>query len=343
MEPPSPAQEPCTEPPADDSGAAQHDVLALAQRLCASAQAFAIVTVVRAVAPTSASAGAQAIVCADGTLHGWIGGGCTRQVVIDAALQAISQGAPRLVRIANDDEVFFEDVQSHRMACASNGEVELFIHPHLPTPLLMVLGDTPLAASARAFAQQVGFRVSTQAQAGSPQLALVATQGDGDEAALQSALASSAQRVLLIASRRKAQRLHEALREQGVSEERLAQLEAPAGPDIGAHTPAQIALAAVAGALAWWNRHAGIAQPLAKPPPREEVPLAPSTASAAPRVLDPVCGMRLDPQTVRHSLEWEGVRYFFCCEGCRAAFARDPRRYGAAASGLRENAVTAGS
>jgi len=301
-------------------------LLQLAQELCLRAEPFAMVTVVRAVAPTSATAGAQAIVRADGTLHGWIGGGCTKEVVVDAALAAIRRGSPRLVHIGNDDPTLVADVESHRMACASNGEVELFLHPFIPAPLLLVLGRTPVAQCARDFAQQVGFRVTAQCEDTGLQLALVATQGDDDESALRAALSSGAQHVLLIASARKAQRLREALREQGVSEQQLARLEAPAGLDIGAKTPAQIALAAIAGALAWCQR----AQAQA-PMPAGNVAASRSASDApsggAQHFADPVCGMLVDAAKARHTLDYEGTRFYFCCEGCRSSFVRDPARY----------------
>ncbi|SPE27519.1 aerobic carbon monoxide dehydrogenase, CoxF accessory protein [Burkholderiales bacterium] len=305
------------------------ELLQLAQELLRRGEAYAMVTVVRAVAPSSAFAGAQALVRSDGSLHGWIGGGCAKQVVIQAALEAIGVGAPRLVRIGNESEVLATDVESHPMPCASNGTIELFIHPFPDAPLLQVLGSTPVAACARVFAQQLGLRVSSQTQGIHPQVALVATQGEGDEPALEAALAGTAQRVLMIASARKAQRLRETLRQRGVSEE--AALEAPAGPDIGARTPAEIALAAVAGVVAWW-RTAG----------RQAVPARPqATPAAAPgatTAVDPVCGMLVDPAHSQHSLEYEGVRWHFCCAGCQAAFAREPARYAASRASARHAA-----
>ena len=301
-------------------------LLQLAQELCLRGESFAMVTVVRAVAPTSATAGAQAIVRADGSLAGWIGGGCTKQVVVDAALEAIRRGAPRLVHIGNDDQELVADVESHRMPCASNGEVELFLHPFTPAPLLLLLGRTPVAECARSFAQQVGFRVTTDGQGATPQLALVATQGDGDETALHVALTSTAQHVLLIASARKAQRMRETLLEQGISEQQLARLEAPAGPDIGARTPAQIALAAIAGALAWWQRaQAHAPAPVGSLEPSGAAP--DPLSGGAQRFADPVCGMLVDATKARHVLDYEATRFYFCCEGCRAEFVRDPSRY----------------
>jgi len=298
------------------------ELLGLAQELQQRGESYAMVTVVRTEAPSSAFAGAQALVRGDGSLHGWIGGGCARAVVVQAALEAIERGAPRLVHIGNEPDAPATDIETHRMPCASNGAIELFVHPFPNAPLLLILGSTPVAACARGFGQQLGLRVSSQAQDGAPQVALVATQGDGDMAALEAALAGPARRVLMIASDRKAQRLREQLRQRGVSEERLAALEAPAGPDIGARTPAEIGLAAIAGVVAWWRT---ADRPMATvPPARPQAPAAPAPVAAA---LDPVCGMSVDLGRPHHTLDLEVVRWHFCGEGCKAAFARDPARY----------------
>jgi xanthine dehydrogenase accessory factor len=310
-------------------------LLQLALELHERGEAFALVTVVRAVAPTSAYAGAQAIVCADGAVHGWIGGGCAQRVVVEAARAAIELGAPRLVRIANDASDAVLEVERHRMPCASNGEVELFIHPQATAPRLLILGSTPVAAAARRFARELGFAVTAPGDGAPPLLALVATQGEGDEAALELALASAAQRVLFVASARKAKVIRAALRARGVAAERLAQLEAPAGPDIGARTPAEIALAVISAAVAWrrTGRGAGASAPHA--PSRAQAPSAPlaPAADAAARspacYVNPVCGMAVDPAQARHTLMHDGQSFYFCCDGCRDEFARSPAKYAA--------------
>lgn len=293
------------------------DLLDYAQTLNRRGERYAMVTVVRVTPPTSAYVGAQAIVLADGSLHGSIGGGCAKQVVANAAVAAIRSGAAKLVRISNAAPAAVErGVELHAMQCASDGEVEVFIQPHTPAPLLLVLGGTPAAVQARGFAEQSGFRVTDRVDGsdGTPvDIALVATQGEDDEAALHSALASSARHVLLIASRRKAQSLRDAMRQRGVSEQRLAVLEAPAGPDIGAHSPAHIALAAIAGAVACWHK------------------AAPTTVAAVPpsAYVNPVCGIEVDPGSARHVIAFQGEQFYFCCDGCKLEFERDPAKYAA--------------
>ena len=220
-----------------------NELLQLAQELNIALESYAMVTVVRVTPPTSAAPGAQAIVRADGSLHGWIGGGCAKSAVVSAALEAMRLGVPKLVLISNEPVTPNAGVELHRMPCASNGEIELFIHPHAAAPLLLVLGTTSVAAAARDFAERAGFRV-TDAPGDAPQIALVATQGDGDEAALEAALAGPAARVLLIASARKAAKLRDAMLLRGITEERLAALEESVG-----------GLPVIVGGLAWVLGH----------------------------------------------------------------------------------------
>jgi xanthine dehydrogenase accessory factor len=209
---------------------------------------FALVTVVRAVAPTSAYLGAQAIILPDGTLHGWIGGGCAREVVIRAAQGAIESGDPKLMRISNDQVYAAEDVEQYAMSCASSGSIELFIQPYSTRSTLCVLGNTPAAEEARFLAERLRIRLTDDPHAAP--VVLVATQGQGDEAALESALRSPARQVLMIASRRKAQQLRAQMSARGLDAAQLARLQAPAGPAAGAKTPGEIALVAMVGVLA---------------------------------------------------------------------------------------------
>jgi xanthine dehydrogenase accessory factor len=150
------------------------ELMDLARELNRRGEAYALVTVVRAVAPTSAYLGAQAIVLADGTLHGWIGGGCAKDVVIGAARSAIDKGDPKLVRVSNDQIYPEEDVEHYAMSCASNGSIELFIQPYSARSALCVLGVTPAADEARFLAQRLQIRL-TDAPGEAP-VVLVATQ-----------------------------------------------------------------------------------------------------------------------------------------------------------------------
>jgi xanthine dehydrogenase accessory factor len=281
-------------------------LLELAQALTRRGEPYAMITVVRVTAPSSAYVGAQAIVRGDGTLEGWIGGGCAKDVVVAAAREAIAAGEPKLVRISNEQLEAEAGVEEHPMSCASNGTIELFVHPHSARSALCVLGGTPAADEARFLADRLGIGL-----AGVPDdvpVVLVATQGHGDEDALERALASAATHVLLIASRRKAERLREVMRERGITDAQLARLQAPAGPDAGAKTPNEIALVAMVGVLA---------------------ALRAQRPEAAATFVNPVCGIAVSVANPKHVERYEGVAYYFCCDCCWTSFRANPAKYAA--------------
>jgi xanthine dehydrogenase accessory factor len=233
----------------------------------------------------------------------------------------------------------------------------------VPAPLVIVFGSTPAAHEACALARRVGFRAAMAAEAPggasfdasalsrmAPALMLVATQGDGDEAALEAALCSSVSAVLLIASRRKAERLRDTMRLRGIDETRLAALHAPAGPPIHAHTPQEIALGAVAGLVALRHELAGeanIARSLSNPAVTTESvpPLLPcDTPGMGPeqeagRYVNPVCGMQVEMATAKHVVEYGGERVYFCCDCCKTEFEQDPARYVAIAKNAAKGAA----
>jgi xanthine dehydrogenase accessory factor len=316
-----------------------HDNLQeLVRELNAGDAAYALVTVVRTVAPTSAYLGAQAVVLADGTLHGWIGGGCAKSVVIGVAQRAIESGEPKLVRISNDQLYAAEDVEQYAMSCASNGSIELFIQPYSTLSSLCVLGSTPAAEEARFLAERLRIRLTDTPDAAP--IVLVATQGQDDEEALEAALRSPARQVLMIASRRKAERLRAVMRMRGLDESWLARLQAPAGPDAGAKTPGEIALVAMVGVLAALRGRcqapleAGPAQrdaavAAAQDSGRPNTRRAPDAAVPNGKFINPVCGMAVSIADALHVEQYAGEAYYFCCDGCRTTFRKDPAKYAA--------------
>jgi xanthine dehydrogenase accessory factor len=323
-----------------------NELLDLARDLNARGEPYALVTVVRAIAPTSAYLGAQAIVLADATLHGWIGGGCAKGVVIGAAQGAIDAGVPKLVRISNNRIQSDEDIEQHAMSCASNGTIELFIQPYSARSALCVLGDTPAADEARFLAERLNIRLADAP--GEAPIVLVATQGQGDEDALECALRSSATRVLMIASRRKADRLRTAMRMRGIDESLLARLEAPAGPDAGAKTPREIALVAMVDVLAFLRGRAeapatGLgdrtgATAESASPATDPVPAA--RVAAEGKFINPVCGIEVAIASPKHVETYEGVAYYFCCDGCWTTFRENPAKYAAIHNASRASAPT---
>ncbi|RJF89825.1 XdhC family protein [Oleomonas cavernae] len=257
------------------------DVLDLMHDLQARETPFAVATVVRTASVTAAKAGAKALILGDGTVAaGWVGGGCARGATLSAAREALADGCPRLVSIQPDDMLHEIGVRNgetrdgvryaHNM-CPSQGTMDIFVEPVLPRPQLVVLGASPVARVLVATAGQFGFRVTAAAPARShgelaaadhlidgfdlppssgPRFLVVSTQSAGDLAALTAAVAGKAPYLAFVGSRRKIASLLEDLRGAGIAEESLAAIKAPAGLDIGAVTPEEIALSILAEVIA---------------------------------------------------------------------------------------------
>jgi xanthine dehydrogenase accessory factor len=198
-----------------------------------------------------------------------------------------------------------------------------------------VLGSTPAADAARFLAARLRIRLADGPE--EAPVVLVATQGQGDEEALERALRSPAQHVLMIASRRKADRLREVMRMRGIDEARLAHLAAPAGPDAGAKTPGEIALVAIVGVLSILRGKAEETTAQDLPRAGAAVPDSPlgasrNEAAGAPsgaKFVNPVCGTAVDTTAAKHVERYDGVDYYFCCDGCWTAFREAPAKFAA--------------
>ena len=261
------------------------DTQTIMRRLQDRDMPFAVATVVRTLSVTAAKAGAKALILEDGTIcAGWIGGGCARGATLKAARESIADGRPRLISVQPKDVLSELGVNSGEVRdgvryatnmCPSQGTMDIFIEPVLPRPELVVMGASPVAVTLAETAGSFGYDVTVATPAGDHEsftgverlidgfalpctgrrrFIIVSTQGAGDEPALAAALAAQADQVAFVGSRRKAQSLTAKLREKGVAEDRLAALKAPAGLDIGAVTPEDIALSILAELVAWRSR-----------------------------------------------------------------------------------------
>jgi xanthine dehydrogenase accessory factor len=245
-----------------------------AQLLRQSGTPYALVSVVRAVAPASARAGDKAVVTADGQLHGWIGGGCAQPAVLRAARLVLADGHARMMRISPADEASektLDDVLEFGMTCHSGGTLELFVDPILPRARLVVIGTSPVALGLVALAPRVGFAVTAVApgldatmladaervlaqddpatvlpHVGPGAWVVVATQGRRDIQGLRLALALSARQVSFVASAKKAQVLKSSLVAAGADAAAVEAIVAPAGYPMAATTPEEIALSVLA-------------------------------------------------------------------------------------------------
>lgn len=230
-----------------------------AQALREGGEPFAFATIVRTAGSTAAKPGAKALLSADGTiLQGWLGGGCTRGAVKRAAMQALQDGTPQLVSVAPEDLLAEKGVTAGdqldgttfaRNGCPSRGTVDIFIEPCLPTPQLVVMGASPVAQALAALAPQFSWSVAAGPQDNKPNrqsYIVIATQGQGDLDALKVALAAKCDYVAFVGSRRKYANLAEKLAHQGFDHSVIESVHAPAGLDLGAVTPEEIALSILA-------------------------------------------------------------------------------------------------
>jgi len=229
---------------------------------------YVMVTVVRTSGLTAAKPGARAIVTQDGALIGCVGGGCVRSAVIKAGRTALAEAKPRLVRTAPKDKlaaIVAVDVESYPTACPSRGEIDFFIEPVIPPAPLVVFGVSEIARRVLVLARHANVTpircMSADESPGArqvppgglPQLSglaggfiLVATQGSGDRSALHSALASPCPRIMFVASRAKAQHIQLTLAQDGFASADIARITAPAGLDIGAAEPGEVAISILA-------------------------------------------------------------------------------------------------
>ncbi|WP_439528880.1 XdhC family protein [Pannonibacter sp.] len=239
---------------------------------------YALATVVRTVSVTAAKAGAKAVIAPDGTmLAGWIGGGCARGAVLKAAREALADGQPRLISVQPEDLLAEQGVAAGderqgvryaRSMCPSKGTMDVFVEPVLPRPRLVVLGASPVAVALADLGPRLGFDLTVCAlpedqpvfasaderiegyalpvESPAARYVVVATQGRGDLVALKAALAVEAEHVAFVGSRKKAEALSQKLQGDGIGLNQIGRMKAPAGLDLGAITPEEIALSVLA-------------------------------------------------------------------------------------------------
>jgi xanthine dehydrogenase accessory factor len=254
------------------------EVMDLVAQLKAAEETFVLATVVRTVSVTAAKAGAKAIIRPDGTIvAGWIGGGCARGAVLKAAREALADGEPRMVSVQPENLLAElgvkpgenrDGVRFAQNMCPSKGTMDIFVEPVLPHPSLVILGASPVAMSLAGQARQLGYHVTLAVPAAdlaaepdahviidgfqprylndARRFVVISTQGKGDEAALKASVGIDASYHAFVGSRRKMAVLREKLIAQGIDAAALDRVKAPAGLDLGAITPEEIAMSILA-------------------------------------------------------------------------------------------------
>jgi xanthine dehydrogenase accessory factor len=294
-------------------------LLTRAAELARQGQSFALATVVRCEAPTSAKPGAKALIHEDGRVEGWVGGACAEPVVVREALNALRDGRPRLIGLYGEGgggPARTAGILDYAMTCHSGGTLEIYVEPYLPSPLLVLVGHGPVVETLATLGRAAGYTIATELgpqRLGRRASVVVATHADSDEEALARVLATDAGYVSLVASRRRATAILERLRQRGVPAERLGRLKAPAGLDLGAVTPEEIAISILAEIV---QHHRG-----------DKADPEPAPVAEATEAIDPICGMSVTIATARHRSQAGGRTTHFCCAQCRQTFEQNPERY----------------
>jgi xanthine dehydrogenase accessory factor len=320
------------------------DVLALATELERERQPFALVTVVSVRPPTSGKPGYKAIIRPTGEVTGWVGGSCTGRVLLAEALAAMKDDRPRLIRLSPDAEeggIPAPGIVTRRLECESGGTMEIYVEPHLPEPELVVVGEAPVAKAVAALGGFLGYRVTVVAPGARasdfpdgvrwdpdlehlPKLVtpgafvVVASTGMYDETALKHVLPRTPRYVGLVSSHRRGQSVLDSLKAEGLPPDQLTTLHNPAGMDIAARDPEEIALSILAEIT-----KARRTSPL--PIPEHDA----TPTSTAPASIDPICGMEVEASSPLHTT-YQGTVYRFCSESCLTKFRRAPARYASA-------------
>ena len=382
------------EPTATADRPADGDVHSVERALAASGEPYARVTVVRREPPASANVGDRAVVTREGDLHGWIGGAaCAQTTAVAEAEAAIEDGRPRLIAIAPDPEaVDRPGLEAFPMTCHSEGVLELFVEPVRPRSELVIVGGSPVARSLARLAGELavdvvvvdpdgdgaelpeGARLVTDADPeavagalGHDPLVVVATMGAFDARGVAAGVLAGAPYVGLVASRKRAGDVVDtaAALLAGDRDDVADAVTNPAGVDVAAYTPAEIAVSVLAEVV---DRRRGRGDTPRIAVDADADPTA-VTAASAPNdgdgdgdghadhgaghdhcehghddsaagdddadgaddtpaeAVDPVCGMTVDPADAAASVEHDGETYHFCCGGCAESFRADPASY----------------
>jgi len=301
------------------------DLLARANDLRSSRTPFVLATVVRVERPTSAKAGDCALVLPDGTIEGFVGGDCAESTVRLQGLRQLGAGQSTLLRITPagrdtgpgrdtgaetgaDAGMSDEGLVTAHNPCLSGGTLDIFLEVMRPPMLVHVFGDSPIAHALEALGTAVGWEMRRVTSPDSPIPAdaaavVVASHGGDEQRALTQALRAGVAYVALVASRRRG---GEVVKSLDIEPERRARIHTPAGLNISAHEPSEIAVSIAA-----------------------EIIASRSARNVTTETTDKVCGMTVAATSGTPQLEHGGRVWYFCGSGCRDAFAANPERYSA--------------
>lgn len=315
---------------------------------------FSIAIVTGRKAPISGKRGDKAIILENGQIMGWIGGGCTQSVVVVEAKKAMKDGKSRVIRISpekvNDP---LPGVIEYNMTCHSGGDIEVYVEPILPQPQLIIVGKSVVAQTLAKLGKVLDYSVSVIAPEISNELfptsdeliefdkfapenlklspynyIIISTQGERDEEAFEKMLPiGDIPYISFVASRKKAKAVFEYLESAGFTKEQIERIKVPAGIDINAKSPKEVALSILAEIVQVTRD--GL-EPI-EVTSTTSAKATPSTKEVKTKEMSdedqkycPTCDMIAKPQ---NSWEYNGQTYYFCCQGCERAFKKNPESF----------------
>lgn len=294
-------------------------LLARAEQLRSARRPFVFATVVRAESPTSAKPGDCALVHPDGTIEGFVGGSCAESSLRVQSLKALDSNQPTLLLITPESSGSAQKaifgVVSVENKCLSGGTVELFLEPSVPDPLVFIYGHSPIAEAFLDLGQHLKFDVQPadlDTNFPSDLFAVVlATHGSDEVEVIKLALDHGVEYIGLIASRKRGEAVLDLI---GTAGEEMRRVHTPAGLDIGAREPEEVAVSIFAEMISV-RRSKSVSLPK---------PLVDSSGASA---VDLVCKMEVAQVDSSIHFEYKGNTYWFCGSGCLEAFRFDPDRY----------------
>lgn len=290
-----------------------NDLTARADELRRNRAAYVHARVVVAEKPTSAKPGAEALVLADGTIEGFVGGACAESTVRAQALTLLDSGETLLLRITPEPEAPRTGSLTVHNPCLSGGTLEIFLQPVVPAPLVVVVGDTPIARAVLDLTGPLGHagRPYDGSLPSDAAAVVIASHGRDEEGVLVDALRADVPYIGLVASRKRGEAV---LASIDVCASMKSRVHTPAGLDIGARTPEEVALSILAEIISTRPRPSGR-------------PVSETASASADSTTDPVCGMTVVMIDASLHLDHDGRRYWFCGSGCLRAFAAEPSAY----------------
>lgn len=323
---------------------------------------FAVAQVIDRIAPTSGKVGDKALILETGELIGWIGGGCVRGIVIKEALDVIKTKRFRRIRISpeggmRETPTFKEYV----MSCQSRGTVEVLIEPVIPQPELIIIGKSNISRKLTALAHAADMRVTVMSKGADVQMfpeahnilehvdfegfknfantyIIVTTQGEDDENSVLKAMHTSARFIGFVASKKKSEDIRAFLLSNGVSEARTADLRSPVGLDINAKLASEVAISILADIVDHF-REGNLSKTAVSQSSSSETrtktraeaatrePTPEETKFAEEYYINPVCNVPVSKTSPKHVLEYKGEKVYFCCDGCKVSFEKNPAQY----------------